>query len=257
MDQSKLSVNGQEYSFHEGAVLFRDPTGQTRSISFDQPLKARFSLGGKIYFRGRDQIPVPSTDIGKKIFLEIFSKWKLRDPEAAKKGAFDYVDGQKGFVGVALGVSLLLSLPMAAGLLSDSYEQYSCSQTLRQNSILSQMEVTKFRKKRTGHYILDLRFTTPDGKVINGHDQVITESEASIPKSVPVVYSPEKPQCWSLTPGMTGSEVNWAKRRYFAVFTLLFGSFFLAVGLTGLVWSLIRLLQRRPYTPELRQLFNL
>ena len=82
------------------------------------------------------------------LLLEFFRRWKTQTPDLARKAAFDYIDGQKGFVALAFGVSLLFALPLAAGLLADSRSQFSCTKVLQENSTLGAMDVTKFKRKR-------------------------------------------------------------------------------------------------------------
>ena len=174
----------------------------------------------------------------------------------AKKAAFDYIDAQKGFIGIALAISLLFCFPLTVALFADSRQQVVCSAQLREGSTKGEMQVVKVKKKRKGHYILNLEFTTPEGAVIKGEDQIITLDETLIPKKLPVLYSPSQPSCWSLTANLGDSEPNWARRRYFAAFTFLFGIFFLSVGLVGTVWAVRRLIVKRPFVRELGEIFS-
>lgn len=253
-----ISHEGHEFSFHEGGVEYSH-AGHKKIVSFDTPLRLVFSWRGNLSLQGKDQIPLflMPKDQQQKFLLDICNAWMKRNPEAAKKALFDYTDAQKGFVGIALGVSLFLCLPMAIGFLNDSREQYQCAKELHQSSANGVMNVIKVKKKRKGHYLLELQFTTPSGEIIRGTDQAITEDETAIPKEIPVVYSPSHPKCWSLTRSLEGHEPNWAKMRYFSAFTLLFGSFFLFVSLFGATWSGSRFIRKRPYVQELRSLIHL
>lgn len=256
-----LSKNGYTYSFTEAGLLATLPDSRELQLSFDSNLKLRHSgWTGALFLKGPGgKVPLSPLSEQEQMALltEFFQRWKNRHPDEAKKAAFDYADAQKGFVGVAFVACLFFSLPMAVGLLADSREQFYCTSVLQKSSVVGQMDVTKFKRKRKGHYILDLAFTAPDGSVITGKDQLITNDETSIPKSVPVVYSPENPRCWSLTPNLSGTEVNWAKRRYFGAFTGMFGVFFLAVSLYGLSWSILRWTRKRPFKKEIAGMFSL
>ena len=88
-------------------------------------------------------------------------------------------------------------------------------------------------------------------------DLVHTKNEKDIPKSLPILYSPDRPLCWSLTKDLDSAEVNWAKRRYFSWFTLLFGLFFLSVSLLGLSWSVLRRVRPRPFTEDVKDALQL
>lgn len=256
-----ISKNGYTYSFRDNGFSFSSPAPREMYFPFDARLKLKHSsLTGALSLKGPEGsatlAPLSSAE-QLSFLLELFRRWKAADPEAAKKAAFDYFDGQKGFVAVAFVASLFFSLPLAVGLLADSRNQFYCTSVLQKHSVVGSMDVTKFKKKRKGHYILDLAFTAPNGAVIQGRDQVITTDETTIPKSVPVVYSPENPECWSLTPNLEGTEVNWAKRRYFGAFTLMFGTFFLVTSIWGIGWSIARWSRPRPFRRELAALFSL
>lgn len=255
-----MQENGNIYSSTENEISYQNPMGKETKLSLDAPLRVKISWWAEqITFKGHGgKIPLSplSNENQHKIFIQFFERWKSRSPDAAKKAAFDYIDGQKGFVPVAMAACLLISLPFSVGLLNDSREQMECTDVLRHSSALGEMQVVKFKKKRKGHYILNLQFTTPEGKEIIGTDQLITEDETTIPKSVPVVYSPENIKCWSLTPSLQGKEPNWAKRRYFATVTCLFGLFFMAISAYGLLWAIARWRQKRPYTSDLKKLFG-
>lgn len=256
-----ISRDGHVYSFTEGGFEYKDPFGREKHFPFSARLRLSKTLWGKELFLRGPAGKVPFSPLGeterKALILEFFRRYRERNPEAAKKAAFDYIDGQRSFVGVALAVSLFFSAPLSLLLLSDSSQQFSCTEVLRKNSALSEMVVVQAKKKRKGHYILDLELTTPQGVTIRGRDQLITEDETKIPKTVPVVYSPEQPSCWSLTPNLAGTEPNWAKRRFFGTFTGLFGAFFLLASVVGAVWGLSLLFQKRPYREELRAQFQL
>lgn len=254
-----LPIHGYTTSFQEGGLTIKDSHQREFYFSFTEPLRFGIHLFSPLFrFKcGRQRVSLPVDDTSKALSLEFFTRWKKIAPETAKKAAFDYIDGQRGFVPVAFLVSLFFCLPLTIALLNDSRNQSLCTIELEKNSVLGEMQVTKFKKKRKGHYILNMEFTAPNGTKILGQDQLITQDEATIPKTVPVVYSPEKPSCWSLTPDLVGKEPNWAKRRYFAAFTLMFGTFFLIVTILGLTWSIRRYFQKRPLTRELQELFQL
>lgn len=256
-----LTKNGFTYSFEEAGFFRRNPGGRDLFFPFSEKTKVHYSsFRGQLSFKGpggRASFAELSREEQSALLLEFFRRWKSQTPDTAKKAAFDYLDGQKGFVALAFGVSLLFALPLAAGLLADSRNQFSCTKVLQENSTVGAMDVTKFKRKRKGHYILDLAFTAPNGAQILGRDQLIVQDEAQIPKSVPVVYSPERPDCWSLTTNLTGSDVNWAKRRFFGYFTAMFGTFFLLTGLYGIAWAASRWIKPRPFKKELAQLFSL
>jgi hypothetical protein len=264
-----IKKSGHEYSFREDAFLYRAPSGREREFPFSESMKIKFSpYTGRLAIRGpQGTAPLAplATDEEKALVLEFFRRWKIKNIDDAKKAAFDYTDGQRQFLPIALGASLLVGLPVAAGLFSDSYGQYTCTTQLRNGSVHGSMNVTKFRKKRKGHYTLELNFTTPSGKTIKGFDQLImnngmeeAEMEKSIPKTVPVIYAQENPECWSLPATPSAAEPNWAQRRYFTAFPAMFGMVFLVISTWGLAWSAMSLIRRRrPFSSEINELFQL
>lgn len=256
----RRELKAKQFRFEDQGVTLQDAFSKEITFSFLEPINVRYlPYRKRIRLGARSGYAVLDFPDGseERFLQEFFERWKKIQPDLAKKSAFDYVDGQKGFVSVAFFLSLFFALPLSVGFLADSQNQFYCTEVLRQSAILDEMQVTKFKKKRKGHYILDLELKTASGVVIQGKDQVITQDETQIPKSVPVLYSPDKPECWSLTPDLKGHEINWAKRRYFGSFTLLFGGFFLYVALYGLIWSSPRLFGKRPYKKTLSDLFSL
>lgn len=264
-----ISKAGHEYAFREGSFYYRSPRGREMDFPFSERMKLKFSpWTGAISVKGRQgTAPLsPLSGAEQREFLtQFFQRWKSRDPEAAKKAAFDYIEGQRQFLPIAFIVCLAVGLPVGVALMNDSREQYTCTKVLREESAVGSMNVTKFRKKRKGHYVLSLEFTTPQGHKIEGTDQLIMgkegveeEMERNIPKTVPVVYSPTRPECWSLTPSPDSTEVNWAKRRYFTAFSLLFGLFFVVGSLYGMAWSAMSWSRRRrPFRDDLSSMFHL
>jgi hypothetical protein len=255
-----MKKNGFEFRFEDQGLTVVDPFSKETHFSFLEQLKFHFQpYSKKIRIKGsKGSVNLEfSKEELSSFALDFFQRWKRVQPELAKKAAFDYIDGQKGFVSVAFFLSVFFAFPLTVGFLADSQNQFYCTKVLQQNAAVGEMQVVKYKKKRKGHYILDLAFTAPNGSVITGRDQVITPDETKIPKSVPVVFSPEQPSCWSLTPNLEGSEVNWAKRRYFGSFTLMFGLFFLASSLYGLIWSAPRLFRKKPLLQELAKEFQL
>ncbi|RYZ94143.1 MAG: hypothetical protein EOP11_26795 [Proteobacteria bacterium] len=72
------------------------------------------------------------------------------------------------------------------------------------------------------------------------------------------MYAPNHPECWSLTPEGSSSEVNWAKRRYFTAVGSLFGLFFVLVSGYGLAWSAFSWRRRRrPFRDDIAAMFHL
>jgi hypothetical protein len=256
-----ISRNGHQYSFTEGSFEYKDPFGRETSISFSEKIKLRTNAWGSSLWIRASRANVPLTALEKteqgSVVLELLRRYRRVNPDAAKKSAFDYIEAQKSFVAVAFAVSLFFCAPLAVVLLKDSREQFHCTESLKAQSMLGEMQVVKAKKKRKGHYILNLEFVTPSGFKIIGRDQIITDNETTIPKTVPVVYAPSEPSCWSLTPDLVGKEPNWAKRRFFGAFTMMFGGFFLFTAFFGLAWSILRWFQRRPFAEEIRKEFQL
>jgi hypothetical protein len=255
----RREIRAQQFRFEDQGITFTDRYAKEIHFSFLEPVKLRYlPYRQTIRFSGEKGYAVLALPEAERssLVLEFFRRWKKVQPDLAKKAAFDYVDGQKGFVSLAFFLSVFFTLPLSIGFLADSKSQFYCTEVLRQAAVLDQMQVVKFKKKRKGHYILDLELKTPGGFVIQGKDQLITKDETQIPKQVPVLYAPENPSCWSLTPDLKGTEINWAKRRYFGTFTLLFGSFFLYVTLYGFLWSSPRLFGRKPLKKEIADEFG-
>ncbi|MCO5141734.1 MAG: hypothetical protein M9962_01435 [Oligoflexia bacterium] len=242
-----------ELRFLESSFTFKDQFDRLYEFLFNRKLKIyRSAWTGQIIIKqGYQKVDLSKfkEEDQEKILRHLFSQWKNLQPEAARKAAFDYIDAQKGFVSIAVIASVVVALPLAAGLYSDSYKQFSCTNDLLNDSYLSEMNVVKSKKKRKGHYILTLENQLPSGQIITGMDQIITQDESLIPKSFPVVISRSRPECWSLTKDANSTEPNWAKRKYFAYFTAMFGSFFLVCGVFGTLWSLNRI-RRKPKFKE-------
>ncbi len=257
----KFSAENHHYSFQEPGWQYRDLYGREIIFPFDAKLKVRHSpWTGKLSIRGpygkASLEPLPEAD-RKKFLLDFFTRWRMQEPELARKAAFDYLDSQGGFVGVAFFSTLLFSLPMAVALLNDSFAQRACTRLLQREAVVGEMQVTKQKRKRKGHYLLNLAFTAPNGTQILGQDQFIAGEDREIPKTVPVIYAPSRPECWTLSKDLTGTDVNWAKRRVFVLVSLLFGIFFLAISLAGLAWSVARWWRKVPYRDEIKHLFQL
>lgn len=235
-------------SFQEQSFVHTDAEGREHSFSFQGPLKIRFlPYRKKISIRGKgSRSLLPAEDAGD--LPEIFRRWSAANAETARKGAFDYAEDRKGFSRLTIAVCLLFTGPMAVALLNDSWKQSSCTTRLQQEVQPGQIDVTKVKKEKKGQYILKLAFTAPNGQTITGQERWITQDENSIPKSLPIIYSPAEPECWAMT--TTGTEISWAKRRYFAAVSGMFGAFFLALTIYGLLWAAGRLLWLPPYREE-------
>jgi hypothetical protein len=256
-----FSAQGHHYELTEAGLTYRDPEGREYFFPFSERLRISVSTWtNRIRLRGpqgRTQLDALPESDQKALLLELFSLWRQHDPDAAKKAAFDYLDGQRGFEKVAFFTSLFFFLPVALLALEDSRQQFSCTRELRAESVVGEMQVVRSTKKRKGQYQLILEFVAPNGEKIAGREQLLTENETTIPKKVPVVYSPSNPQCWALPTGLQGSEISWAKRRFFGFFTLFFGISFLGIALGGLTWGARRWRQKRPFAADLAQLFGL
>lgn len=246
------SKNNTELRFLESSFTFKDQFDRLFEFPLDHLLKIyRSAWSGHIILKRKNMkvdLSYFTDSDQEKILRQLLLQWKSLRPDEAKKAAFDYIDAQRGFVSVAAIASFLVALPLAAGLYSDSYKQFSCTKNLLEDSYLSEMQVVKAKKKRKGHYILSLESQLADGTVIKGMDQIITQDESQIPKSFPVVISRSRPECWSLTKDAESKEPNWAKRKYFAYFTGMFGTFFLICGVWGGLWSI----NRFRYPPKFR-----
>lgn len=257
----QIDAKGHQFQFESPNFLrYRDPAGREQTFPYDEHLRLRASTWtGELKLRARSgsaSLSPLSGDQRKEFLLEFFRSWKLASPETAGKAAFDYVDAQRGFVNIALVCSLIFTLPVAVALLADSHQQFSCTRELETRAVAGEIQVVKATKKDSRSYKIKMEFTAPNGEVIKAQDLVHTKNEKDIPRSLPILYSPDRPLCWSLTKDLDSSEVNWAKRRYFSWFTLLFGMFFLAVSGLGLAWSVLRRVRPRPFADDVRALFN-
>jgi hypothetical protein len=252
-----VNAQGHQFSFDSPLfLLYRDPAGKEARFPYDDQLRLKAgTFSGEIRIKSGHQSaslsPLSREQLGA--FLpELFRRWGQAHPDGARKAAFDYVDAQRGFVGLALVVSLIFTLPVGVALLADSHQQFSCTKELEANAVPGEIQVVKATKKDSRSYKIRMEFTAPNGQVIKAQDLVHTKNEKDIPKSLPILYSPERPICWSLMKDLDSKEVNWAKRRYFSWFTLLFGMFFIGVTLLGLSWSVLRRTRPRPFTEEVR-----
>lgn len=257
------SAQGHEFGFENpGTLRYRAPSGSELIFPLDDKLRLRASTwtgelslkSGTI--RSSASLSPLSSEQLSEFLPEFFRLWNTASPEAARKSAFDYVDAQRGFVGLTLGVCLLFTLPVAVAFLADSHQQFSCTKELEANAVPGRIQIVKATKKDSRSFKIRMEFTAPNGEKIEALDLVHTKDENDIPKSLPILYSPARPICWSLTKELDSSEVDWAKRRYFSWFTLLFGTFFLSVSLLGLAWSVLRRARPRPFTDEVRAVFS-
>ena len=232
----------------------------SHSIAWEDVLGLKQSLfSGALSIRGRRfSFPLARDASDTPALLEKFFRgWEQKFPEAAKKNAFDFAFPNKAFAGILLVTCIILALPFGGALLKDSLDQSACTKQLSSGSLAATATITKIRKQRKGHYIMGLNFTAADGTLVTGHDQFITEDETNPPANIPVVYAKENPHCWTTPSSINKNEVNWAKRRYFSAFTLLFASFSLLSGVLGIIFSLLRLREKRAHAEFVSKLFAL
>ncbi len=256
----KLDAQGHQFNFESPRFLrYCSPAGKEIQFPYGNQLKLRVSTwSGNLSLRsGADSVSLAplSHEQRKEFLLEFFQAWKNAEQDSAQKAAFDYIDAQNGFVNIALVCSLIFTLPVAIALLADSHQPFSCTKELEANAVPGEILVVKATKKDSRSYKIRLEFTAPNGEVIRAQDLVHTKNEKDIPRALPILYSPERPICWSLTKDLDSNEVNWAKRRYFSWFTLLFGLFFLGLSVFGLAWSSLRRMRKRPFTEEVKAIF--
>ncbi len=258
-----LNAQGHQYGFDSPHFLrYRDPAGQEFTFPYKDRLRVKVSSWtGEIRICSlKDSLSLShlSREQLHDFPREFFRHWHRENPEAAKKAAFDYVDAQRGFVSVAFAACVLVSLPVAIALLADSHQQFHCSKALRENAVPGEIQVVKAKKRDSRTFVLKLEFTTPSGHVIRGQEELLTEKDTTVlPKSFPIFYVPDQPVCWSRAEGENGREINWAKRRYFAAFGLLFGLFFLATTFLGLAWCTARWLRPRLFAGEIAEIVGL
>lgn len=191
------------------------------------------------------------------LLRSFYSVWRTRDLSAAKKNAFDYVESGKSFAKVQLVVSVVFFLGFAYVLLNDSIRQAHCSGLLRASSQSAQAEILKFKKNHDGNYQLDLSFKTADGTIIKGKEQIITAVDQEPKGPLPVVYSSADASCWGLAKTNDVGQADWAKRRFFATYLFLFGICFAVAGISGTIMAIARLREKRPFTKEITELFQL
>lgn len=256
---------GQQFDLsNPKALRYRGTDGRETLLPYEKGLRLRVSsFTGELALRsgsGRVSLSPLSPDQLREFLTAFFLAWHKADEESATKAAFDYVDAQRGFVAIAFAASLLVALPVSVALLADSHQQFRCTRELTEHATPGTMTVTRLRKVDSRNYLVNLEFTAPDGKVIKGQETVLTEKDTPPEHSFPFLYSPQAPECWSLTksaelaPGEQNrpdaQDINWAKRRYFGWFGLLFGIFFLCTTGFGLAWCIGRWLRPRPYVAE-------
>lgn len=257
---STLNAHGHEFSFDDpAALLYRGPGGHELRFPYDDNLRFRAGFfGGDSRVRSArcsaSLAPLSREQLGD-FLSRFFAAWNARAPEAARKAAFDYVDGQRGFTKIALFGSAISAF-VAIGLLADSHQNFTCTRELEAHAVPGEIRVVKATKKDSRSFKIKMEFTAPNGELIKGEDLVRTKNEKDIPKTLPIQYSPERPLCWSLTKGLDSGEVDWAKRRYFAWFTLLFGLFFVGCALLGMGWCATRMVKGRPFAEELNAQFG-
>ena len=256
-----FSRNGHEFSFLENGAVHRNPDGREHALSFSEKIKVRFHPWSRRLLIGAPKATLPLHQLAeadqRAFLLEFFRRWNSRDPEAAKKGAFDYAEDAKNLSRLALVVCLLFTLPMTVALINESWDQHRCTKALAAGTAEGVMTVTKVKKVKKQDYILTMEFATPDGRRIKGYDRAQVLNEDELPKTMPILFSPEKPECWAQAFDLGKPGISWAKRRYFAAVSFLLGLFFLGLTAFGMQWSIGKLRRPPPYREEVRALFQL
>ena len=250
-----FQAQGQEFGFEKpGSLRYRNSRGQEFHFPYEKGLRLRVSTwtGELILQFRRRKAPLSGLppEQRRSFLAELFRHWSRADAESARKAAFDYADAQRGFVPLAFAACLLVALPVSVALLADSHQQFRCTRELQAHSVPALMHAVKARKQDSRTFLLNFEFQAPNGQQIKGQEVVLTEKDVPPPMDYPMYYSPEHPECWSLTKTATSQEINWAKRRYFSWFGLLFGLFFLTVTFIGLAWCTLRWAQPRLYKEE-------
>lgn len=250
-----LNAQGHQFGFDSPQYLrYRKPSGAELHFPYKKGLRLQVSSWtGEIVLRfERHRAPLSPLQ-GEQLheFLrELLRHWMLADAESARKAAFDYADAQRGFVPIAFVACLLVALPVAIALLADSHQQFRCTRELQEHSEPGLMHAVKVRKRDSRTFVMNFEYQAPNGKLIKGTEELLTEKDVPPPMEYPMFYSPEHPECYSLTKSLTEKEINWGKRRYFSWFGLLFGLFFLSVTFLGFSWCTLRWFRPRPYASE-------
>ena len=254
--------DNNEYILQEDGLHFTRADGKNFSMPWSamRALK-KSAFSKKLKITGRNtSIPLHflSDAAQKELALALFGQWRTYDADGAKKAAFDYVDQQKGFTTLLLSACLLFAFPLAFVLMTESFQEYSCSHALRVNPVVTTATITKMNRKNDGPFLLDLQFQTSDGQLHKGKDQyIVGEGGKTPPMQIPLIYDRDHPSCWSLTPNPESQEVNWAKRRFFEAYTFLFGLFFALIGLYGMIWGIAKRVEKRDFREELITSFGL
>lgn len=235
----------QSHGNHEHSLTWKNVRALKKSLFSSQH-----------YITGRGEcFAIPGENSS---FIELFFRtWQKHSPDQAKKAAFDYAFPNRAFAGILLVCCLFLAFPLAGALFIESRDQYACTQELQAGNSATEAKIVKAKKQRKGFFLVSISFSAQDGTVISGKDQFLTEDEKNPPATMPVVYANSNPQCWTTPSSINSHEVNWAKRRYFTALSGLFAGFLLLSGLYGLVFSFLRLREKRPYAELLREQFQL
>lgn len=258
---TSFSQNGHDLSFQETGVLYRDLEKREFFFSYQAPLKVKHHpWSGRTFLNGpaaKAPLSFLTVDLQKKFLQDFFRRWSSANPDAAKKAAFDYSEDGRGLYRTVLGVCFLFTLPMAVALLNEGWDQARCTKALHASSQEGVMNVSKVKKVTKDNYILTLDYIAPNGRAIRGYDRAQSVNEDSLPKSIPILFSPEHPECWAQANDFGRVGVSWAKRRYFSVVSFLLGLFFLGLSAYGFQWAAGRLLRPRPFREEVRAIFQL
>ena len=260
MAQSYTGEN-QEIKLHEGGVLYRDSLGVERNLSWSNLVGLKRSvLTQKISVVGKEgsvSLAFLSTEQQKLFIAQLYGMWRVRNLDAAKKNAFDFVDHQRGFSWLMFFMSSCFFLPVGYVMLQDSFGQWQCSKLLHSESQWTTAQVVKTKKKRKGHHILTLEFEV-NGQKIHAMDQFFPKEENAVPPtSMPVLYSPQKASCWILAkPDEATPLAHWQKRKFFTTYLSMFGFVLSLTGLLGLAWSLLRFLDKNPHRSDVKDIFQ-
>ncbi len=242
--------------------MYHDPLGQERNLAWNTLTGLKKSVFSRnLSITGREgSIPLGFLTTAEQddLLIRLFEMWRSRNPHAAKKNAFDFIDHQRGFAWLMLFMSSCFFLPLGYIMLQDSVSQWDCNRLLQKNAQWTTAQVTETKKKRKGHYVLSLEFNV-DGSAIKAADQFFTQTaEATPPTSLPILYSPEQPSCWILSkPDEAIPQAHWQKRKFFATYLSLLGVLLGSIGLSGLAWSLFRFAEKNPHKEKIQALFQL
>lgn len=197
----------------------------------------------------------------REFVTSYFTDWHQRDPEKARKAAFDYFSEERAMKWVWLVLSITLLGGLALVFLADGLNMLRCNRLLHgPETEVAQATITKIKKDRRGGYNWDLSFTTHAGAQMQGRRTAVAHEGGKPlgpdPTLATVVYAREDASCWDVSLRNFERALPEAQRRLNLTFTLLFGACFAVAAVVCTAISVFTLRRTRPHKEIVREIYE-